>query len=95
MRSALESENAIELFKSQVLGFRQQEIGEEEAKDVPTGVPGKSALRLEGFDKGGKGERDDEVEAPGRGSGECHSSVADVQRKRLGRVGERHRPFAG
>ena len=95
MRSALEPENAVELFESQVFGFGQQEVGEEEAKYVPASVPGKSTLWLEGFDEGRKGEGDDEVEAPGSGGGECHSIVTDVQRERLRRVGERYRSFAG
>lgn len=50
---------------------------------------------FKGFEKGGPGDREDEIEEPGCGGREGHSLGADVQRVGFGGVGEGDGAFAG
>lgn len=88
-------EDAVELLERLLLGLGDEEEDEEEADDVPAGVPAEGALRREGDQHSGPRQRQDEVEEPGRGRRERHADRPDVQRVGLGRVGEGHRPLAG
>jgi hypothetical protein len=45
---------------------------------APRGVEPEGALGLEGCEEGREGDREDEVEEPGRSGGEAHAQVTDV-----------------
>ena len=54
-------EDLVELFERERLGLGDEEQDEDEADDVPAGVPPEGALRLERAEQTGEGDRDDEV----------------------------------
>lgn len=88
-------EHLIQFLEGLALGLGQEQQHEPKADDVPGRVPAERALRLERREKRRPRHGQDEVEEPGRGGGEGHAHVADVQRVRFGRVRERHRALAG
>ena len=90
-----DTKDAVQLLERTLLSLRQTEIGKDPAEEVPGGVVAKSARGGEGADERGPGERDDEVEAPGRGGCKRHAVLADVEREGFGGVGEGYGALAG
>lgn len=89
------TEHTIELLKRPFLRLRQTEIREPPPKEVPGGIPPeRSGCRERRLQRRPR-QRQDEVEPPRRRRRERHPVFADVERKRLGRIRERHGAFAG
>lgn len=70
----------VQFLERQSLRLRQTEVAEDPAEQVPTRIPGKRPLRLEGVPQRQPGQGNNEVEAPSGGCGKRHSNVADIQR---------------
>lgn len=71
-------EHAVQFLEGLLLGLGHKEEHEEEADDVPGRVPRECALGLESLLHRGPGNREDEVEEPGRCGGEGHANGPDV-----------------
>lgn len=61
VRVRRDGEHLVEFFEGERFGFGDEEENENEAHDVPGGVPPEGALGLERSEETGEGDGDDEV----------------------------------
>lgn len=88
-------EDLIQLLQRQRLRLGHEQQDADPADHAPGRIPPEGALILEGTLQRRPSEGEDEVEAPRRRGGEAHADLADVQRERLGAVGEGDGAHAG